>query len=121
MLGTLTGLLFNSGYVIGFYSLILTHGVLELSAICIAAGGGLLIGWALIAPGERPRKDALSAAAADGFGLLAGAVLMLLVAGVIEAYVTPHCTAAVRWAVAATSAVALVLYFGLAGRRGGTT
>src|SRR5947209_2676676 len=80
MLGTLAGLVFNGGFLVGFLSLILTHGVLELSAICISAAGGLLVGWAVIAPGERPRKDALTAAAADGFGLLAGAVLMLLVA-----------------------------------------
>jgi uncharacterized membrane protein SpoIIM required for sporulation len=117
MLGTLTGLVWNGGYLLGFYSLVLTHGVLELTAICVAAGGGLRIGWALIAPGALPRRDALRAAAADGFGLLAGAVLMLLAAGVIEAYVTPHCPAPVRWAVAGASAVFLVLYFGLAGRR----
>ena len=120
MLGTLAGLVWNGGYLIGFLSLVLTHGVLELSAICISAAGGLLVGWALIAPGEKPRRDALKAAAADGFGLLAGAVLMLVIAGTIEAYVTPHCTSTVRWTVAATSAVVLVLYFGLAGRRSGS-
>jgi uncharacterized membrane protein SpoIIM required for sporulation len=118
MLGTLTGLVWNGGYVAGFYSLVLTHGVLELTAICVAGGGGLRLGWALIAPGRLPRRDALRAASADAFGLLAGAALMLVAAGVIEAYVTPHCPAAVRWGVAAASAVFLVLYFGLAGRRG---
>ncbi len=116
MLGTLAGLVWNGGYLIGFLSLVLTHGVLELTAICISAAGGLLVGWALIAPGDKPRRDALKAAAADGFGLLAGAVLMLIVAGIIEGYVTPHCTAAVRWSVAAVSATVLALYFVLAGR-----
>jgi uncharacterized membrane protein SpoIIM required for sporulation len=117
MLGTLSGLLYNGGYLLGFCSLILTHGVLELSAICIAGGGGLRLGWALVAPGLRPRRDALREAAGDAFGLLAGAILMLVVAGVIEAYVTPHCGALVRWTVAAASAVFLTLYFTLAGRR----
>jgi uncharacterized membrane protein SpoIIM required for sporulation len=116
MLGTLSGLVWHGGYFLGFYSLVLTHGVFELSAICIAAGGGLRLGWALIAPGELPRRDAMRQASADGFGLLAGSVLLLIVAGLIEAYVTPHFSAPVRWSVAAGSAVLLATYLGLAGR-----
>ena len=97
MLGTLSGLVMNGGYLVGFYSLILTHGVLELSAICIASGGGLRLGWALIAPGRLTRSDAFRNASGDAFALLGGSVLMLVVAGVIEAFVTPHFGAAVRW------------------------
>lgn len=117
MLGTLSGLVWNGGYFVGFYSLILTHGVLELSAICVSAGGGFRLGWALLAPGRRPRADALKAASGDAFGLLAGAVLMLLVAGVIEAFVTPHFGPAVRWSVAAGTGAVFALYVALAGRR----
>lgn len=90
MLGTLSGLVYNGGYLVGFSALILTHGVLELSAICIATAGGLRLGWALLAPGRLARADAFKADAGDAFGLLAGAVLMLVVAGIIEAFVTPH-------------------------------
>jgi uncharacterized membrane protein SpoIIM required for sporulation len=118
MLGTLSGLVWNGGYFVGFYSLVLTHGVLELSAICISAGGGLRLGWALLAPGRLPRRDAFRAAAPDAFGLLAGSVLMLVVAGIIEAFVTPHFGAAVRWSVAGGTGLLLALYVGLAGRRG---
>lgn len=117
MLGTLSGLVWNGGYFVGFYSLIMTHGVLELSAICIAAAGGLRLGWALIAPGRLARGDAFRAASGDAFGLLAGASLMLVVAGVIEAFVTPHFGAAVRWSVAGGSGVLMLLYLGLAGRQ----
>lgn len=117
MLGTLSGLVWNGGYAVGFYSLIMTHGVLELSAICLAAAGGLRLGWALIAPGRLARGDAFRTAGGDAFGLLAGASLMLVVAGVIEAFVTPHFGAAVRWSVAGGSGVLMVLYLGLAGRR----
>ena len=116
MLGTLSGLVWNGGYFVGFYSLILTHGVLELSAICISAGGGLRLGWALLAPGQLARRDAFRTAAPDAFGLLAGSILMLVVAGIIEAFVTPHFGTAVRWSVAGASALFLVLYVGLAGR-----
>jgi uncharacterized membrane protein SpoIIM required for sporulation len=116
MLGTLTGLMLNHGYFMDFYSLILTHGVLELSAICIAGGAGLLLGWALIAPGRLSRRDALRQVAGDAFGLLAGSCLLLIVAGLIEAYVTPHFPQPVRWSVALLSAVLLLAYLGQLGR-----
>jgi uncharacterized membrane protein SpoIIM required for sporulation len=116
MLGTLSGLVWNAGYFVGFYAIILTHGVLELSAICISAAGGLRLGWALLAPGQLSRRDAFRAAAPDAFGLLAGAILMLVVAGVIEAFVTPHFSAPVRWSVAGGTGLILALYLGLAGR-----
>lgn len=117
MLGTLSGLVWSHGFLLDFYSLILTHGVLELTAICISGGAGLMLGWALIAPGPLPRRDALRQAARAAFGLLAGSALLLIVAGIIEAYVTPHFPKPVRWSVAATSALFLAGYFGLAGRR----
>lgn len=117
MLGTLSGLVWNHGFFKDFYSLILTHGVLELSAICISGGAGLILGWAVISPGRQPRRQALQAAARDAFGLLAGSALMLVVAGIIEAYVTPHFPATVRWSVAGLSAVFMVAWIGLAGRR----
>jgi uncharacterized membrane protein SpoIIM required for sporulation len=119
MLGTLTGLVWTHGYLLDFYSLILAHGVLELTAVCIAGGSGLMLGWALIAPGRLPRREALQQAAGDAFGLLAGSALLLVAAGLIEAYVTPHFPRPVRWGVAAASALFLVAYLGFAGRSGG--
>jgi uncharacterized membrane protein SpoIIM required for sporulation len=116
MLGTFTGLVWNHHYFIDFYSLILTHGVLELTAICIAGGGGLLLGWSVIAPGPYTRRDALRRNAPDAFGLLAGSVLLLVPAGLIEGHVTPHFPAHVRWAVAGGSALFLIAYLGFAGR-----
>jgi uncharacterized membrane protein SpoIIM required for sporulation len=116
MLGTFTGLVWNHRHFVDFYSLILTHGVLELTAICIAGGGGLLLGWSLIAPGPYTRRDALRRSAPDAFGLLAGAVLLLIPAGLIEGHVTPHFSALVRWSVAGGSALFLIAYLGFAGR-----
>ncbi len=116
MLGTLSGMVWNGGYFMGFYSLILTHGVLELSAICISTAGGLRLGWALIAPGGMSRSDAFRHASRDGFALLGGSILMLVVAGIIEAFVTPHFSAPVRWSVAIGTGVLFSLYVALAGR-----
>ena len=40
-----------------FYGLILPHGLLELSAVIVAGGAGLAIGWAIIGPGRpAPRR-----------------------------------------------------------------
>ncbi len=116
MLGTISGLMWNHGFLLSFYSLVLTHGVLEMSALCIAGGGGLMLGWSLIAPGACERGEALRRAAGDAFALLAGSVLLLVAAGLVEAYVTPHFSAPVRWSVAALSALFLVAYLGFAGR-----
>jgi uncharacterized membrane protein SpoIIM required for sporulation len=116
MVGTLTGLVWNHGYFLTLCSLLLTHGVVELSALCIAAGGGLMLGWSVISPGRLTRGEALRAATGEAFGLLGGAVLLLIVAGLLEAYVTPHFPAVVRWTVALLSAVLLAAYLGLAGR-----
>jgi uncharacterized membrane protein SpoIIM required for sporulation len=110
MLGTLTGLVAIHGFAGDFYALILTHGVLELSAICIAGGAGFVIGWALVAPGELSRREALRQAAPDAFALLAGATVLLVIAGHIEAYVTPHFPQPIRWCVAIISGVCLAGY-----------
>lgn len=116
MLGTLSGLVWNHGYFVDFYALIMTHGVLELSAICISGGAGLMLGWAVIAPGQWPRREALRRAAGPAFGLLGGATFMLIVAGIIEAFVTPHFGQPVRWSVAILSGIALTFYLLFAGR-----
>lgn len=116
MLGTLSGLVWNGGYFVGFYSLVLTHGVLELSAICISTAAGLRLGWSLIAPGRLARADAIRLSARDAFGLLGGSILMLVVAGIIEAFVTPHFGSATRWSVAIGTGLLLAIYVALAGR-----
>lgn len=72
-----------------FFGLILPHGMLELTAVFVAAGLGLKLGWTAVDPGGRPRGLAL---AEEGRALVVGAVgvaLLLLVSGLIEGFVTP--------------------------------
>jgi uncharacterized membrane protein SpoIIM required for sporulation len=120
MLGTLEGMMGTSGYFIDFNSLILTHGILELTSICISGSAGLLLAWAIIAPGLLPRRQALKAAAMDALGLLLGCIVLLMIAGLIEAYVTPHFSQGVRFSVAFITGSALLAYILLAGRSGKT-
>lgn len=72
-----------------FFGLILPHGLLELTAVFVACGLGLKLGWTVVDPGGRTRARAL---AEEGRALVAGALglaLVLLVSGIVEAFVTP--------------------------------
>jgi uncharacterized membrane protein SpoIIM required for sporulation len=87
--GIAGGVLAAHGHTSEFFGLILPHGMLELTAVFVAAGLGLKLGSTAIDPGTRPRGVAL---AEEGRALLVGAIglaLMLLVSGVLEGFVTP--------------------------------
>jgi uncharacterized membrane protein SpoIIM required for sporulation len=89
MIGGLAGAATNSNVDFLFWSVILPHGILELSAICIAGGAGLLIARAIYAPGDLSRRDALKLAGNEAAQLLAGVAVMLVLAGLIEGFITP--------------------------------
>jgi hypothetical protein len=72
-----------------FWGLVTPHGLLELTAIVVAAGAGLRIGWAVIAPGERTRGAALADEGQRAVTLVIGVAACFVVAGFVEAWVTP--------------------------------
>lgn len=72
-----------------FWGLILPHGLLELTAVFLAAGVGLRLGWTVIDPGPRPRSAALAEEGRAVMSVALGLVVVLLVSGLIEAGVTP--------------------------------
>jgi uncharacterized membrane protein SpoIIM required for sporulation len=88
-IGFAAGAMAANGKLPEFFGLILPHGLLELTAVFIAAGAGLRLGWTLIEPGPRTRTDALAAEGRATFAIALGLVAMLAVSGVIEAFVTP--------------------------------
>lgn len=99
-----------------FWSLILPHGVIELMAIFICGGAGLLLGASIIAPGNLRRVDSVRLAGDSALKLFAGAVVMFVVAGIIEGFITPApLPEASKLAFAGLTAVALACYFSLAG------
>jgi uncharacterized membrane protein SpoIIM required for sporulation len=65
------------------------HGYIELTVIFIAGGAGLRMAWAIIQPGLLARRDALAEAARGATLLVIGALPLLLVAGLIEGFVSP--------------------------------
>jgi len=89
LLGTLAALCHLHGLSADFWSFVLPHGVIELSAIFIAGGGGLLLGSALIAPGDLSRKEALTQRGRKAVQLILGCVPLLIFAGVVEGFFSP--------------------------------
>jgi uncharacterized membrane protein SpoIIM required for sporulation len=73
-----------------FFLYIIPHGLLELTAIFVAAAGGLRIFWSWIAPGTRTRAQALAEDARALFTVAIGLIFVLFVSGVIEGFVTPQ-------------------------------
>ena len=72
-----------------FFGLITPHGLLELTAVFVAAGAGLKLFWAWVDPGPRSRSQALAEEGRAMVTIAIGLVGVLLVSGLIEAFVTP--------------------------------
>jgi len=91
-----------AGMSLQLWSFVAPHGVLELPAIFIAGGAGLRIAQGLLFPGILPRRDSLARAGSEAVQLLLGTIPILIIAGLIEAFVSP-------------TGLAIPLKFGLAG------
>jgi uncharacterized membrane protein SpoIIM required for sporulation len=118
ILGGLLGLTAYHGVGWELANFVIGHGVLELSIIFMAGGSGLMLGWAMLRPGLMRRRDALTAAARDAVKLLLGAVPMLVVAGIIEGFISPaeNIPAMFKWMVGILSGIIFYLYLFFAGR-----
>lgn len=88
-LGIGIGLMSAAGRLDVFLGLVLPHGLLELTAVFVAAGTGLRLGWTVIDPGPRTRRAALAERGRAAVGMAIGLALVLFVSGVIEGFVTP--------------------------------
>ncbi len=95
-IGVAGGVLVAHGRAGEFFTLILPHGMLELSAFFLAAAVGLRLGWTIIDPGPLPRGQALAEQGRAAIAVALGLILVLLVSGSIEAFVTPSALSA--WA-----------------------
>lgn len=83
------GLMSSAGRLDTFLGLILPHGLLELTAVFVAAGTGLRLGWTVIDPGPRSRRTALAEEGRAALGMAVGLALVLFISGAIEGFVTP--------------------------------
>jgi len=123
--GVLGGLMIGTGHAGLFFGLISPHGILELTAVFVAAGAGLKLGWAWIDPGPLPRTQSLANAGRVAITIAVGLVGVLAVSGVIEAFVTP--SGLPTWArigigvVAEAAFLSYVIIFGRRAGRAGVT
>lgn len=91
---------------------IAAHGVIELTAIFIAGGAGLLVGKALLMPGDMRRIDALVTNGLLAIKLILGCIPMLLIAGLIEGFISPaHIWSGYKFGISGLSALVMMMYF----------
>ena len=89
LIGVIGMACFLSGMSLQFWSFVAPHGVLELPAIFIAGGAGFRIAQGLLFPGVLPRRDSLTKAGLEAVQLILGTIPILIIAGLIEAFVSP--------------------------------
>jgi uncharacterized membrane protein SpoIIM required for sporulation len=88
-LGVSAGLMAHAGRLDAFFGFVLPHGMLELTAVFVAGGAGLKLGWTLIDPGPYGRARALARQGRATATVALGLVAVLLVSGMLEGFVTP--------------------------------
>lgn len=92
LIGVIGSACSRAGMSVALWSFVTPHGVLELPAIFIAGGAGLLLGKGILFPGTLPRRDAIAEAGRDAVRLLLGVIPILVVAGIIEGFISPTAT-----------------------------
>jgi uncharacterized membrane protein SpoIIM required for sporulation len=111
MLGVIGAACWQAGMSLQLWSFVAPHGILELPAIFIAGGGGLLLGRGLLFPGEMPRRESVAYYGGQGVRLALGIIPLLVVAGVLEGFFSPSSLpAAAKFACSAAAGGLLVLY-----------
>lgn len=116
LLGAVAGLAVGAGNGRPFFELVLAHGVLEISCIVVAGLAGLRIASAIVDPGTRERGQALREEARAAVEIVLGTMFWLVVAGLVEGFVTPAGTG--LGAVLAVGGGLGVLFWGLVLWRG---
>ena len=118
MLGAFGALYHDRGLGLEFWAWILPHGVTELLAVVLCGAAGLVLADALLFPGRHSRLTNLALRGREAGLIVMGAVLMFLVAGLIEGIFRQAVhDVSVRLAVALGSALAWLLYFGVPRRK----
>jgi len=117
IIAAVLALTYRAGFGNDLLTFMAGHGVIELSCVFIAGGAGLLIGSALILPGDLSRADALKTRGMEAVRLMIGVAVLLVLAGIIEGFISPApISSVVKFAIAGITGLALYAYLFLAGR-----
>lgn len=113
MLGTFQSFLAGKGFLLESVATIWIHGTLEIFAIIIAGGAGLIIGNSILFPGSFSRIEAFKRGARKGAMIVLGLVPVFIVAGFLEGFITryTHAPYVVRFLIILLSLAGILLYF----------
>jgi uncharacterized membrane protein SpoIIM required for sporulation len=116
-IGAVLALTYRAGYGHELVAFMAGHGVIELTCIFIAGGAGLLVGGAILIPGDLSRFDSLRLRGRDSIQLIVGCIPLLVLAGIIEGFISPApISSTIKFSVAIATGIALYTYLLLAGR-----
>ena len=119
LLGAFAALYQSRGLGMELWAWLLPHGVTELGAVVLCGGAGLALGKSLVFPGYYTRMENLKRCGRDVIVIVMGAVVMFFIAGLIEGIFRQTVTdVRLRWAVAISTFIFWLTYFGLIGRGG---
>ncbi|MDQ0231148.1 stage II sporulation protein M [Metabacillus malikii] len=111
IVGALAAVFWKQGMMYEFWAFIVPHGMVELAAIFIAGGAGLLMGYKLFVPGNYSRGFQLKKYAKHSVQLFLGTVPLFVIAGIIEGFITPaDISLEAKYFVAITTLIGLIVY-----------
>ncbi len=111
IIGALAAVFYQHGMMYEFWAYIVPHGMIELTAIFIAGGAGLLMGYKLLVPGPYSRTFHLKQQAKRSVQLLLGTIPLFVIAAIIEGFITPaNIPLEVKYFVAFVTIIALIVY-----------
>ena len=120
-IASVLALTYKAGFGNDLVTFMVGHGVVELSCIFIAGGAGLLIGSAMIMPGDLSRGDAMKTRGMEAVRLMIGVALLLVIAGIIEGFISPApINPRIKYGIGAITGIALYSYLLFAGRESQT-
>jgi len=107
----------NPAFANDLVTFMVGHGVIELSCIFMAAGAGMMIGYAIINPRDLTRAQALKKKGMEAARLVTGCAFLLVIAGTIEGFLSPsNLPAAIKFGTGIGTGIAMYSYLFLAGR-----
>lgn len=116
-MASVVALTYRAGFGNELMTFVVGHGVIEFSCIFMAGGAGLLIGSALLMPGDLSRADALKTRGKSAVRLMVGVAVLLVIAAIIEAFISPApIDRRIKYGIAAITGISLYSYLLLAGR-----
>jgi uncharacterized membrane protein SpoIIM required for sporulation len=116
-IASVLALTYREGFGNDLVTFMVAHGVIELSCIFMAGGAGLLIGSAMIMPGDLSRSEAIKKNGKDAVRLMMGVATLLIIAGLIEGFISPApIDSRIKFSIAALTGIGLYSYLLLVGR-----